>query len=45
MSSTEVPFVPPANVLPKVSPVRVGEGERLRSVGLQGITLTVSGEA
>lgn len=41
MSSTEVPFVPPANVLPKVSPVRVGEGERLRSVGLQGITLTV----
>ncbi|MGC0338068.1 alpha/beta fold hydrolase [Streptomyces sp. SLBN-8D4] len=41
MSSTELPFVPPATVLPKVAPVRVGEGERLRSVGLPGITLTV----
>lgn len=29
------------SVLPKVAPVRVGEGERLRSVGLPGITLTV----
>ncbi|MFE6284677.1 alpha/beta fold hydrolase [Streptomyces sp. NPDC057877] len=41
MSSTELPSVPPANVLPKVAPVRVAEGERLRSVGLPGITLTV----
>ncbi|MFC3575761.1 alpha/beta fold hydrolase [Streptomyces yaanensis] len=42
MSSTELPFAAPAaNVLPKVSPVRVEEGERLRSVGLPGITLTV----
>lgn len=41
MSSTELPSVPPATVLPKVSPVRVAEGERLRSVGLPGITLTV----
>jgi pimeloyl-ACP methyl ester carboxylesterase len=41
MSSSELPFVPPATVLPKVAPVRVGEGERLRSVGLPGITLTV----
>ncbi|WP_105968304.1 alpha/beta fold hydrolase [Streptomyces geranii] len=41
MSSTEPPYVPATNVLPKVSPVRVAEGERLRSVGLPGITLTV----
>ncbi|MFE3035350.1 alpha/beta fold hydrolase [Streptomyces canus] len=41
MSSTELPLVPPATVLPKVAPVRVGEGERLRSVRLPGITLTV----
>ncbi|MFD0317160.1 alpha/beta fold hydrolase [Streptomyces flavalbus] len=41
MSSTELPPAPPANVLPKVAPVRVAEGERLRSVGLPGITLTV----
>ncbi|MFI9768694.1 alpha/beta fold hydrolase [Streptomyces sp. NPDC052415] len=42
MSSTELPSAnPAANVLPKVSPVRVAEGERLRSVGLPGITLTV----
>ncbi|WP_327697541.1 alpha/beta fold hydrolase [Streptomyces sp. NBC_00459] len=41
MSSTEPPFVPATNVLPKVAPVRVAEGERLRSVGLPGITLTV----
>src|SRR6058998_2690183 len=41
MSSTELPFVPPATVLPKVAPVRVGEGERVRSVGLPGITLTI----
>ena len=30
-----------AAVLPKVAPVRVGDGERLRSVGLPGMTLTV----
>ncbi|MGW3652412.1 alpha/beta fold hydrolase [Streptomyces sp. NPDC000878] len=41
MSSTERPYVPATNVLPKVAPVRVAEGERLRSVGLPGITLTV----
>ncbi|MFI1562438.1 alpha/beta fold hydrolase [Streptomyces sp. NPDC020490] len=41
MSSTELPSVPATNVLPKVTPVRVAEGERLRSVGLAGITLTV----
>lgn len=41
MSSTELPSVPPATVLPKVAPVRVAEGERLRSVGLRGITVTV----
>ncbi|MFG2127772.1 alpha/beta fold hydrolase [Streptomyces sp. NPDC048751] len=40
MSSTELPPVP-ATVLPKVSPVRVAEGERLRSVGLPGVTLSV----
>lgn len=33
------------SVLPKVAPVRVGEGERLRSVGLPGITLTVRSRA
>ncbi|CCK27616.1 hydrolase [Streptomyces davaonensis JCM 4913] len=42
MSSTELPpAAPAANVLPKVATVRVAEGERLRSVGLPGITLTV----
>ncbi|MFI9151992.1 alpha/beta fold hydrolase [Streptomyces sp. NPDC053367] len=41
MSSTELPSVATANVLPKVAPVRVAEGERLRSVGFPGITLTV----
>ncbi|WOX12405.1 alpha/beta hydrolase [Streptomyces sp. N50] len=42
MSSTELPSVSAVtSVLPKVAPVRVGEGERLRSVGLPGITLTV----
>ncbi|MFJ7332302.1 alpha/beta fold hydrolase [Streptomyces sp. NPDC101116] len=41
MSSTELPFVPPANVLPKVGTVRVAEGERLRSVELPGVTLTM----
>lgn len=33
------------SVLPKVAPVRVGEGERLRSVGLPGITLAVRSRA
>ncbi|MFI9342370.1 alpha/beta fold hydrolase [Streptomyces sp. NPDC052773] len=41
MSSTEPAFAPTANVLPKVAPVRVAEGERLRSVRLPGITLSV----
>ncbi|MER6672532.1 alpha/beta hydrolase [Streptomyces sp. NPDC000983] len=42
MSSTELPSAAPAaNVLPKVATVRVAEGERLRSVGLPGITLSV----
>ncbi|GHD90402.1 alpha/beta fold hydrolase [Streptomyces naganishii] len=41
MSSTELPSVPPANVLPRVAPIRVEEGERLRSVELPGITLSV----
>ncbi|KUO17057.1 alpha/beta fold hydrolase [Streptomyces dysideae] len=41
MSSTELPSAPAANVLPKVATVRVAEGERLRSVGLPGITLSV----
>ncbi|MFF8994593.1 alpha/beta fold hydrolase [Streptomyces sp. NPDC014983] len=41
MSSTESPSAPAASVLPRVAPVRVGEGERLRSVGLPGITLSV----
>ncbi|MEV1062453.1 alpha/beta hydrolase [Streptomyces sp. NPDC050263] len=41
MSSTELPSVPPASVLPKVAAVRVAEGERLRSVGLPGVTLAV----
>ncbi|MFG2119506.1 alpha/beta fold hydrolase [Streptomyces sp. NPDC048710] len=41
MSSTESPSVTAASVLPKVAPVRVGEGERLRSVGLPGVTLSV----
>ncbi|MFD5452846.1 alpha/beta fold hydrolase [Streptomyces sp. NPDC127100] len=41
MSSTEQPSAPPANVLPRVAAVRVVEGERLGSVHLPGITLTV----
>lgn len=41
MSSTELPSVPAASVLPRVSPVRVAEGERLRTVRLPGVTLTV----
>ncbi|MET9059900.1 alpha/beta fold hydrolase [Streptomyces antibioticus] len=41
MSSTELPSVPPTSVLPKAAAVRVAEGERLRSVGLPGVTLTI----
>ncbi|GAA3830989.1 alpha/beta hydrolase [Streptomyces coacervatus] len=41
MSSTELPSVPATNALPKVAPVRIADGERLRSVGLPGITLAV----
>ncbi|MFI1756556.1 alpha/beta fold hydrolase [Streptomyces sp. NPDC020571] len=41
MPSTEPPSVPPANVLPKVAAVKAADGERLRSVHLPGITLTV----
>ncbi|MFF0205713.1 alpha/beta fold hydrolase [Streptomyces sp. NPDC005017] len=41
MSSTELPPVPTASVLPKTAPVRVADGERLRTVGFPGITLTI----
>ncbi|MDX3244695.1 MULTISPECIES: alpha/beta hydrolase [unclassified Streptomyces] len=41
MSSTELPSVPPTSVLPKATAVRVAEGERVRSAGLPGITLTI----
>ncbi|MFJ6128361.1 alpha/beta fold hydrolase [Streptomyces griseoviridis] len=43
MSSTELPAesASVSNVLPRVTPVRVAEGERLRSVELPGFTLTV----
>jgi pimeloyl-ACP methyl ester carboxylesterase len=41
MSSTELPSVPPANVLPRVAPLGIVEGEHLRSVELPGITLAV----
>lgn len=44
MSSTElpsVPPVPPASVLPDAAAVRIAEGERLSSVELSGITLSV----
>ncbi|MFF3413258.1 alpha/beta fold hydrolase [Streptomyces sp. NPDC002698] len=41
MSSTELPSAPAASVTPRVGAVRVAEGERLRSVGLPGITLTI----
>ena len=41
MSSTELPSVPPTSVLPKAAAVRVAAGERLRSVGLPGVTLTI----
>ncbi|WP_149829391.1 alpha/beta fold hydrolase [Streptomyces tailanensis] len=41
MSSTELPSVLTATASPKASAVRVAPGERLRSVRLPGITLTV----
>ncbi|MCH0564080.1 MULTISPECIES: alpha/beta fold hydrolase [unclassified Streptomyces] len=41
MSSTELPSVPPNDLVPRTGSVRVAEGERLRSVGLPGVTLTV----
>ncbi|MFE4630270.1 alpha/beta fold hydrolase [Streptomyces mirabilis] len=41
MSSTELPAVLATTVTPRVGTVRVAEGERLRSVGLPGIALTV----
>ncbi|MFE9837206.1 alpha/beta fold hydrolase [Streptomyces sp. NPDC005551] len=41
MSSTELPSVLANTVTPRVGSVRVAEGERLRSVGLPGVTLTV----
>ncbi|MFG2885563.1 alpha/beta fold hydrolase [Streptomyces sp. NPDC048297] len=41
MSSTESPSVPASSVLRRVAPVRVGEGERLRSVRLPGVTLSI----
>ncbi|MER6524839.1 alpha/beta hydrolase [Streptomyces sp. NPDC001508] len=41
MSSTELPSVSATSVLPRVALVRVEEGERLRSVGLPGITLSI----
>ncbi|WP_406332708.1 alpha/beta fold hydrolase [Streptomyces sp. NBC_00203] len=41
MSSTELPPALATTVTPKASAVRVAAGERLRSVGLPGISLTV----
>lgn len=41
MSSTELPSLLTATVSPNVSAVHVGPGERLRSVRLPGITLSV----
>ncbi|MEV6120969.1 alpha/beta hydrolase [Streptomyces sp. NPDC052077] len=41
MSSTEPPSAPSATVLPRVAAVRAARGERLRSVHLPGLTLTV----
>jgi pimeloyl-ACP methyl ester carboxylesterase len=41
MSSTELPSVLATSVAPKVSSVRVAAGERLRAIGLPGVTLTV----
>ncbi|GGN78702.1 alpha/beta hydrolase [Streptomyces albiflavescens] len=41
MSSTELPPVLATTVTPRVGAVRVAAGERLRSVGLPGITLSI----
>jgi len=41
MSSTELPSVPAHTASPEAGAVRVAEGERMRSVGLPGITLSV----
>ncbi|HET9380223.1 MAG TPA: alpha/beta hydrolase [Streptomyces sp.] len=41
MSSTGLPSPQAPQVLPRVAPVRVAEGESLRSVELPGVTLTV----
>lgn len=41
MSSPELPFVPPTDVLSEAAAVRVAEGEHVRSVELPGVTLTV----
>ncbi|KIE27098.1 hydrolase [Streptomyces sp. MUSC 125] len=41
MSSTESPTVPTASVPPEAAPARVAEGERLRSVCLPGVTLSI----
>ncbi|MFF1626328.1 MULTISPECIES: alpha/beta fold hydrolase [unclassified Streptomyces] len=41
MSSTELPSALASTVTPRVGTVRVAPGERLRSVGLPGVTLTV----
>ncbi|MEV0299734.1 alpha/beta fold hydrolase [Streptomyces prasinus] len=40
-SASPVPPVPPATGLPEAAAVRVAEGERLRSVELPGVTLSV----
>ncbi|MFR9798455.1 alpha/beta fold hydrolase [Streptomyces sp. MS06] len=41
MSSTELPSVPPTDVIEEAVRVRVAEGERLRPVALAGVTLAV----
>lgn len=41
MSSTESPSAPAADVVPKAASARAAEGERLRSVTLPGVSLTV----
>ncbi|MET7294380.1 alpha/beta hydrolase [Streptomyces griseoloalbus] len=41
MSSTELPSVPPTSALPEAAAVRIAAGERLSSVELPGVTLSV----
>ncbi|MCX4764819.1 alpha/beta hydrolase [Streptomyces sp. NBC_01275] len=41
MSSTELPSVPATSVLTNAPAVRVAEGERMRSVRLPGVTLSI----